>query len=105
MPDGRLWRWTRWAAMFWGLAVAAVTAVVLLWQFGLWPDSRLPAAETARQLRARLGVDWTFSCTREEGDETIPGEIDYYCRPSRDEEVGYFVETDSASIQIVSRTG
>ena len=105
MADSRPWRIARAAAILWGIAVAAVTAVLLLQQFGLWPDTRLPADETARQLRAQLGVDWTFSCTREEGDETIPGDIDYYCHPSRDEEVGYFVDADRTSIEIVSVTG
>ena len=96
---------TRTAAIFWGVAVAAVTAVILLQQFGPWRDTRLPADETARQLKAQLGVDWTFSCTREEADETIPTDIDYYCHPSRAEEIGYFVDTDHNSIEIVSRTG
>jgi hypothetical protein len=105
MADSRPWRIARAAAILWGIAVAAVTAVLLLQQFGPWPDTRLPADETARQLRAQLGVDWTFSCTREEGDETIPGDIDYYCHPSRDEEVGYFVDADRTSIEIVSVTG
>jgi hypothetical protein len=105
MEEGRVWRITRAAAISWGVAVAAVTAVILLQQFGPWPDARLPADETARQLKAQLGVEWTFSCTRQEADETIPADIDYYCHPSRPEEVGYFVDTDRASIEIVSVTG
>jgi hypothetical protein len=105
MEEGRVWRITRAAAIFWGVAVAAVTAVILLQQFGPWPDTRLPADETARQLKAQLGVEWTFSCTRQEADETIPADIDYYCQPSRPEEVGYFVDTDRARIEIVSVTG
>jgi hypothetical protein len=105
MSDGRLWRITRAAAIVWGVAVAAVSVVFLLEQLGIWSDTRLTADETARRLRAQLGVDWTFSCTREEGDETIPGDVDYYCHPSRAEEVGYFVDTDATSIEIVSQTG
>ena len=39
------------------------------------------------------------------GRQTIPADIDYYCHPSRPEEVGYFVDTDRAGIEIVSVTG
>ena len=87
------------------MAVVGGIAVLVFQPFGPWPDTRLSAEETARQLRARLGVEWTFACTREEADETIPGDIDYYCQPSRAEEVGYFVDTDRSNIEIVSRTG
>jgi hypothetical protein len=105
MEEVRVWRVTRAAAIFWGVGVAAVTAVIVVQQFGPWFDTRLPADETARQLKAQLRVNWTFSCTRQEADETIPADIDYYCHPSRPEEIGYFVDTDRTSIEIVSRTG
>jgi len=92
-------------SLLWALAVVAVTAFVVTQPFGPWPDTRLSAEETARQLRAKLRVEWIFTCTREEADETIPADIDYYCAPSRPEEIGYFVDTDRASIEIVSQTG
>ena len=91
--------------MFWAIAVTAVTALVLLQQFDVWPDSSLSADETARLLRARLGVEWTFSCTTKENDGTLPADVDYYCQPSHDEEIGYFVDTDHTGIEIVARTG
>jgi hypothetical protein len=85
--------------------MVALFGLFVMQPFGLWPDTRLSAEETARQLRARLGVEWTFTCMREEADETIPADIDYYCQPSRPEEIGYFVDTNRSSIEIVSRTG
>ena len=88
-----------------GVAVTAATAVALLYQFGVWPDSRLSAEETARQLSAQLGVEWTFSCTRQANDGTLPADIDYFCQPSRPEEVGYWVDTDRRSIEIVAKSG
>ena len=105
MADGGSSRWIRRAAIFWAIAVAVVTALVLLQQFGVRADSRLPAEETARQLRAQLGVEWTFSCTRKENEGTLPADVDYYCEPSREEEIGYFVDTDQTSVEIVARTG
>ena len=99
------WRWIRRASLLWAVAVVAVTAFFITRGFGFWPDSRLPPEETARQLRTQLDVVWTFTCTRAEADETIPADIDYYCQPSRSEEIGYFVDTDGSSIEIVSRTG
>jgi hypothetical protein len=99
------WRWIRRASLVWALAVVAVTGFLLIQQFGPWSDTRLSAAETARQLRAKLGVEWTFTCTREENDGTLPAGIDYYCDPSWPEEIGYFVDTDRSNIEIVSRTG
>jgi hypothetical protein len=104
MADGRSRRSTPRAGILAAVGVA-VAAVVLLQQFGVWPDSRLPADESARQLKARLGVEWTFSCTREENDGTLPADIDYYCHPSRPEEIGYFVDTDRTTIEIIARTG
>ena len=105
MTHSGSWRWIRLASLVWVLAVVAVTAFLLIHQFGPWSDTRLSAEETARQLRARLGVEWTFTCTREENDGTLPADIDYYCDPSRPEEIGYFVDTDRSNIVIVSRTG
>jgi hypothetical protein len=101
--DGRrrACRITRLAAILWGVAVG----VFVLQHVGARSDTRLPADETARQLEEQLGVAWAFSCTRAEGDESIPAEIDYFCQPSRADEVGYFVDTDRTSIEIVSATG
>jgi len=61
-------------------------------------DPRLPREEAARQLRERLGVEWTFTCTPASNDGTLPADIDYYCHPSRSEEVGYWIETDKVGI-------
>ena len=105
MADRDRWRWIRRGSLLWAVAVVAVTALFMAREFGLWPDSRLPPEETARRLQARLDVEWTFTCTKAEADETIPADIDYYCHPSRPEEIGYFVDTDRSSIKIVSRTG
>ena len=99
------WRWIRRVSLLWAVALVAVTAFFLTRELGLWPDSRLPPEETARQLRAQLGVEWTFTCKRAEADETIPAAIDYYCHPSRPQEIGYFVDTDRSNIEIVSVTG
>jgi hypothetical protein len=105
MAGGGRWRWIRLAALLWAIAVVVVTAFFVTREFGLWPDSRLSPEETARQLRDRLHVQWTFTCTRAENDGSLPAEVDYLCQPSRAEEVGYFVDTDSSSIEIVSQTG
>lgn len=89
-----------------GLAVACVTAgLFLFWLLASWSDPRLPADEAAKRLRATLGVEWTFVCTEEGRDETIPANIDYICQPSRVNEVGYWIETDESSITIVGHTG
>lgn len=97
--------WMRRPRLLWALAVISVAAFLAIQPFGPWPDTRLSAEETARQLRAKLGVEWTFMCRRKEADETIPADIDYYCAQARREEIGYFVDTDRSSIEIVSRTG
>ena len=73
MTHSGSWRWIRLASLVWVLAVVAVTAFLLIHQFRPWSDTRLSVEETARQLRARLGVEWTFTCTREENDGTLPG--------------------------------
>ena len=88
-----------------GVSPSLPSLQVLLDVFWVWPDTRLSADETARQLRARLRVEWTFSCTPMERDESIPADIDYYCDPSRHQEIGYFVDTDRTSIEIVAVTG
>ena len=85
-----------------GIALAAVAGLFVLRAL----DPRLPSDEAARQLRERLGVEWTFVCTAASNDGTLPADIDYYCHPSRSEEVGYWIETDESSIvEIVGVTG
>ena len=68
-------------------------------------DPRLPREDAARQLRERLGVEWTFVCTPASNDGTLPADIDYRCDPSRSDEVSYWIETDRSTIEIVGVSG
>jgi hypothetical protein len=90
------------------LSIVLAISSAVVGAFFFWTqvvDPRLPREEAARQLRERLGVEWTFVCTPAGNDGTLPADIDYRCDPSRSEEIGYFIETDDSGIEIVARSG
>jgi hypothetical protein len=86
-----------------GLSLAVVVVLAAVAVIAVWPDPRLSAGETAAQLRARVGAEWTFTCSPEENDGTISGmdDVDYFCQPAdaaHVEETGYWVGTDGSRI-------
>jgi hypothetical protein len=102
---GRVAALLRWGAALFAGAVLVVSAGATAEAFGLWPDERMPAAEAAERLQARLGTPYAFTCEPEEADETLPADVDYLCSPADPEQQGWWIETDDDSIQLVAVTG
>jgi len=79
---------------------AAVLAVVPIWRvISDVYDPRTSAEDTAAALQQRLHTKYGFTCTREEGDQTIElADVDYVCQATRPSEPGYWVGTGRKKI-------